>query len=170
MSRASSLGDCDAMASTSPWKTRFLAFTRMLCCIRAALYAEYVTTRLFSSYPGVPVVAISGKGSAWTQAREHTRPAEAKTDACARLCENLRSRSLETPFLLVWVLVDGEHLRLGCGAFTFTLALLVVVLLRLRGAGGLAIRVSGKSLATVDGVLELAGAELGRLHRQTWVG
>lgn len=59
MSRASSLGDWDATASTSPWKTRkFLAFTRMLCCMSAALYAEYVTTRLFSLYSDAPVVEM----------------------------------------------------------------------------------------------------------------
>ena len=59
MSRASSLGDCDATASTSPWKTRkFFALTRMLCEMRAALYAEYVTTWLLSLYSDAPVVVM----------------------------------------------------------------------------------------------------------------
>jgi len=55
----SSWGDCEATASTSPWKTRkFLASTRMLCEISAALYAEYVTTLLFNLYSDAPAVDI----------------------------------------------------------------------------------------------------------------
>lgn len=100
----------------------------------------------------------AGEGSALAQACEHTRSADAKTNVCARLGVNLYSRSLETPFLLVHVLVDGENPRLGCRTFAFTFALFLVILLRLRGGGALAIRVSGESTAAVDEILELAGS------------
>lgn len=105
----------------------------------------------------------TGEGSASAQAREHTRSADAKTNVCARLSASWNSRSLETPFLLVRVLVDSENPRPGCRTLAFPLALLFVVLLRLRRTSALPIRVSGESTATVDEVLELAGAELGRL-------
>jgi len=59
MSLASSLGDCCATASTSPWKTRKLrALTRMLCAWSDSWYLSTLTAR--------PLTRYSLEPAAWT--------------------------------------------------------------------------------------------------------
>lgn len=115
--RVSSLEDWEATASTSPWNTRkFLAFTRMLCLMRASLYVVYVTVLLFSLYSEAPVVEIlflsishcknynKGKGNA---------------------------RSLKEPLLFLFVLEHCKNPRpLGC-ALPFAFILFFVILIGL---------------------------------------